>query len=58
MALYFGSKGKIKINFVDGAYNMQLFYMTPIIDGIKLLSSSDLILKDTNGLFITAKNEE
>lgn len=58
MALYLGSTGKVKINATGGACRLQLFSTTPIINGIRLVSSDGCILKDANGLFITVKESE
>lgn len=57
MALYLGNN-KVKLN-VDGVlYYLNLFSETPIFGGIRLLSSENYILKDSNGLYITAKESE
>lgn len=58
MALYLGSSDKHKI-ILDGAtYYLNLFSKILITNGEILLSSDDYILKDSNGLFLTAKEVE
>lgn len=58
MALYLGSD-KIKININGIVYNLNLFSSSnPIVNGVILLSSDDYILKDSNNLFVTAKEDE
>ena len=57
MALYFGSE-KQKIVLDGVVYCLNLFSEIPIVNGIMLLSSDDYILKDVNGLYLTAKESE
>lgn len=57
MALYLGSN-KVKININGELCCLNLFSETHIFDGIKLSSSDGYILKDLNGLYITAKESE
>jgi hypothetical protein len=57
MALYLGSD-KLKINLNGVAYCINLFSETPITNGIRLLSSENYILKDSNGLYLTVKEAE
>lgn len=57
MALYLGIE-KQQLN-VDGiVYCLNLFSATSIVNGIKLLSSENYVLKDINGLYLTAKEDE
>ena len=56
MALYLGND-KVKININDITYSMKLFSETLILNGIRLLSSEGYILKDANGLYLTAKED-
>lgn len=56
MALYLGSD-VIKINLNGVAYRLNLFSTVPISDAIRLLSSDGYILKDSTGVYITAKSE-
>jgi hypothetical protein len=58
MALYLGSSDKLKININNVTYYLNLFSTTPITKGIRLLSSEGYILKDSNGLYLTAKESE
>jgi hypothetical protein len=57
MALYLG-EDKVKINLNGIAYYLNLFSMSPITNGIRLLSSENYILKDSNGLYLTTKESE
>lgn len=57
MALYLGGD-KFKINLDGIIYRLNLISQTPILNGIKLLTSENYILKDSNGLFLTAKESE
>jgi hypothetical protein len=57
MALYLGS-GKIKMNLNGVTYDLNLFSLTPIFNGVRLLSSEGYILKDSDGLFLTSKESE
>jgi hypothetical protein len=53
MALYLG-EDKVKINLNGISYCLNLFSETPITNGIRLLSLESYILKDSNGLYLTA----
>ena len=58
MALYIGDQ---KCKLVLGGKVCNVIVYTPnavIINGIKLLSSDDFILKDINGLYLTTKKED
>ena len=57
MATYLGDD-KIKININGVVYKLNLFSTTPIFNGISLLSSESYILKDANGIYLTAKEVE
>jgi hypothetical protein len=57
MALYLGSK-KLKITLDNIKYNLNIFSTTPIVNGVLLLSSDNYILKDSNGLYLTAKEDK
>lgn len=58
MALYLGSGQKVKINLANNKYILKLFSSSPIINGVKLLSSDNYLLKDKNGLYLTAKEDK
>ena len=58
MALYLGSSDKLKINLDGVAYCLNLYSTTPITNGIRLLSLENYILKDSNGLYLTAKEDK
>ena len=57
MALYLGND-KITINLNDVMYLLNIYSSELIINGILLLSSDDYILRDINGLYLTAKEAE
>lgn len=57
MALYLGND-KIKININGIVYNLNLLSETLILNGVRLLSSEGYILRDINGVYITAKEDE
>ena len=58
MALYLGNSEKLKINLDSILYHLNLFSETPITNGIRLLSLESYILKDSNGLSLTTKEEK
>ena len=58
MALYLGSSGKQKIILDNVIYYMNLFSTTPIVNVVRLLSSDNHILKDSNGLYLVPKEGE
>lgn len=57
MALYLGSY-KVKINIDGILYNLNFISPNLILNGIRLLSSEGYILRDCNGLYLTAKESE
>lgn len=59
MALYLGSSEKLKINLSGVIYYLNLFTSSsnPIVNGVMLKSSDNHILKDSNGLYLTTKEE-
>ena len=58
MSLHFGSSEKQKI-ILDGVpYYLNLFTKIIITNGNMLLSSDGYILQDSNGLYLTAKEDE
>lgn len=54
MALYLGSE-MVKINLNCVVHYLNLFSENPITNGIRLLSSDDYILKDSNGVYLVVK---
>jgi hypothetical protein len=56
MALYLGGH-KLKVNLNNILYKFNIYSAIAILNGIKLLSSDDYILKDSNGVYLTAKKE-
>ena len=57
MALFLGNS-QVKIALEDKKFSLNLYSPTPITNGIRLLSSEGYILKDANGLYLTAKEED
>ena len=57
MALYLGDS-KVKINLDNSTYTLNLYSSSPVVNGILLNSSDSYILKDVNGLYLTAKEGE
>lgn len=57
MGLYLGNN-QIKIHLNGDKCSLNLFSETPITNGVVLLSSDNYILKDINGLYVTAKEDE
>ena len=57
MTLYLGSD-KVKINFNGVIYRINPYIMHPVVNGISLLSLDNYILKDINGLYLTAKEDK
>lgn len=58
MALYLGNSEKLKIVLDGIKYYPNLFSVTPITNGIRLLSLDNYTLKDINGLILTAKEDK
>lgn len=57
MGLYIGST-KIKITLDNIKYFLNLYSSAPIVNNVLLLSSDNYILKDSNNLYLTAKENE
>lgn len=57
MALYLGSS-KQKISVGASSCNANFYSTAAIVNGIALLSSDNYMLKDKNGLYLTAKESE
>lgn len=57
MALYLGNSEKLKININNTICTLKLFSEVPILNGARLLSSENYILKDSNGIYITVKED-
>lgn len=58
MALYLGSSDQQKVILDGVVYRFNLFTSAPITNFIRLLSSDNYTLKDTNGLYLTVKEDE
>lgn len=57
MPLYLGND-KVKININEIQYNLNIFSVAPTLNGVMLLSFDDYVLRDSNGLYLTAKESE
>lgn len=57
MALYLGSE-KVKISLANELFGLIIPSSSPFVNGIVLLSFDNYILKDSNGVYLTAKEEE
>ena len=57
MALYLGDK-KVKINLGGVVYNLNVITATLVTNGVRLVSSDDYTLKDSNGVYLTTKEVE
>lgn len=57
MGLYLGSSEKQKIVLDGSTYYLNLFTHVIITNGDMLMSSDNYILKDSNGLYLTVKEE-
>ena len=57
MSLYLGNE-KVTINLNGLMYLLNIYSTELIINGVLLLSSDDYILRDINGLYLTAKEAE
>ena len=58
MALYLGNSGKQKINANNTICRLIILSPSPVLNNIMLLSFDNYILKDSNGVYLTAKEEE
>lgn len=57
MALYLGNGEKVKVHFDQHTFNLNMY--TPLmVNGIVLISADNYILKDINGVYLTAKEDE
>ena len=57
MALYLGSN-KVVINLANELLQLIIPSSSPFVNGILLLSFDNYILKDSNGVYLTAKEEK
>lgn len=56
MALYLGNSEKLRITLSNGKYALNIPSISaPSTSGVRLLSFDNYILKDSNGLYLTAK---
>ena len=57
MGLYLNGK-KVKLNINSASYYLNIYSTAVILNGIKLLTSNNEILKDSSGLYLTVKESE
>lgn len=57
MALYLGDK-KVKINLGGVVYNLNVIPAVLVTNGVRMASSDDYVLKDSNGVYLTTKEVE
>lgn len=57
MGLYLGSE-KLKINMNNSKVCLNLFSSTSIVNNKFLMSSDNYVLKDSNGVYLTVKENE
>lgn len=58
MALYLGDNEKFNLIINGVVYKPCVVISKPVADLIKLLSKDNLILTDSNGIYLTAKESE
>lgn len=58
MALHLGSSENLKVHLDDIVYYLNIYSETPITNGVRLLSSENYILKDSNGTYLTTKEDK
>ena len=57
MGFYLGSSGKRKLYWNNTVYRLNSYSKNLILNGVLLKSSDNYILKDKNGVYLTAKKE-
>lgn len=55
MALYLGNQ-KVKLYLNGELFCLNFFDTAPIVTGIRLFSSDGYVLRDSNGLYLIAKD--
>ena len=58
MPVYIGSSNKLKVNLGGTAYTLNLISKESVVNTIRLLSYDNYILKDSAGLYLTAKESD
>jgi hypothetical protein len=58
MALYLGSSGKLRLNSSNAIYRLIIPSSYPFVNGIILKSFDNYILKDSNGVYLTVKEDK
>jgi hypothetical protein len=55
MALYLGNNKKLKVRVNNSIYKLIVPVSSQIVDKVRLLSFDNYVLKDSNGVYLTAK---
>lgn len=58
MALYLGNSEKLKVVLNGNKYFLNLLSEVLITNGVRLLSLDNYILKDSNGIYLTSKEDK
>ena len=58
MGLYLGSGEKLKLNIGNTVCNLIIPATTSMLNDIILLSSDNYILKDSNGVYLTIREDK
>ena len=57
MALYIGSSSKQQVKLLDKNFRLNLYFSDRIVNGA-LKSSDGFLLKDSNGVYLTVKEDK
>jgi hypothetical protein len=61
MAIYLGNSGKLKLSINHNVWRLVIPSSSsslPIVNGVLLKSFDNYILKDSNGVYLTAKEDK
>ena len=58
MGLYLGASESLKVFFENIAHKLDVYTEVPVLNGTMLLSSDGFVLRDKNGVYLTAKEDE
>jgi hypothetical protein len=58
MGIHIGSSEKLKISASkSGIFRLNIPSLAPVVNGVMLRTTDNYILKDSNGMYITAKED-
>lgn len=57
MGLYLGSSEKLNISIANTVCSLIVPSVIPMLNGVALLSYDSYVLKDSNGIYLTAKED-